>query len=397
MTPHAQDLEAFRADVRAWLGANVPPNWRETVAASSDESFRRFQLEWLETLRSGGLLAPEWPVEYGGPGLSPEQQIVVHEEMARYPAPRLGLYIVSLYHVFHTLVAFGTEEQKAQHLPAILQGEIWCQGFSEPSAGSDLASLRTRAVREGDEYVVNGQKVWSSYAMDASWCILLVRTDPEASKTHGITFLLMDMKSPGITVKPIKQATGNQEFNEIFLDDVRIPVSNRVGEENQGWQIAQVTLSAERGPGAIEMAERLGAIVERLRKETVLRFGGADRVPAELARSLVGYWTRAQLLREMCVGMLLNPGASPAGDYESSVFKLVFASTLQALLHEMLEFADQDTFFAADPLRGEGFDSRNLLLDYLGSYEWTIAGGTNDIQRNLISERVLGLPREARW
>ncbi|MDQ0691369.1 alkylation response protein AidB-like acyl-CoA dehydrogenase [Arthrobacter sp. W4I7] len=383
--------------VREWLIAHVPENWREQLRGSSHDEYVQFQQWWLKELRAGGLLAPHWPVEWGGGGRTLEEQVVLYEEMARFPAPRPNIHLVGLHHTFHTLLAAGTEEQRAKHLPAILDGEIWCQGFSEPEAGSDLASLRTRAERDGDVYVVNGQKVWSSYAADAKWCLLLARTDHQVSKTQGITFLLMEMDSPGITVRPIRQATGNQEFSEVFLDNVRIPVENLVGEENQGWQLAQVTLAAERGPGAIEMAERVRAAIDRLIVDTVRRYGDSQRVPTEVKAALSRYWSRAEMLRELCIQMIFASQQTRSTGYESSVIKLVFSELLQDLTHYATELSGPLEHYRAEPMPGEGWDSHNWLLDYIGSYEWTIAGGTNDIQRNLISERILDLPREPRW
>jgi alkylation response protein AidB-like acyl-CoA dehydrogenase len=253
MTGELTGLEEFRTRVRAWAQEHVPAGWEETYRDADEEQLLEFQRQWLRQLREGGFAVPHWDRQHGGGGYSLAEQVVIFEEFARANAPRMRAFFVAFNHAYATLREGGTPEQQARLLPAILDGQTWCQGFSEPGAGSDLASLRTRAVREGDHYVVNGQKIWSSGASRSDYCLLLTRTDPDAPKRKGITFLLMDMRSPGIDVRPIKQATGQSEFSELFLTDVHVPVENRVGEENDGWRIAQATLSSERGPSILEL------------------------------------------------------------------------------------------------------------------------------------------------
>ena len=223
----------------------------------TDEEFVAFQKAWFATLHSAGYAVPHWPREWGG-GMSVAEQVVLYQELAAHDAPRLVLAFVGIHHAASTLLVAGTDEQRRRHLPAILDGEIWVQGFSEPEAGSDLASLRTSARRDGDHYVVNGQKVWASGGMHADWCLLLARTDPDAPKRKGISYFLMDMTTPGIDVRPIRNAIGDSHFCEVFLNDVGIPAANLVGAENAGWQVAQATLGAERGMTMLELAERLG-------------------------------------------------------------------------------------------------------------------------------------------
>jgi alkylation response protein AidB-like acyl-CoA dehydrogenase len=240
------DLDDFRAEVRAWCVAHVPAGWREAQTGVAEEAFVAFQLEWFQELRRAGYAVPHWPAEWGG-GMPVAQQVVLYQELAAHDAPRLVLAFVSIHHAASTLLVAGTDEQRQRHLPAILDGEVWCQGFSEPEAGSDLAGLRTTARRDGDRFVVNGQKLWASGARHADWCLLLARSDPDAPKRKGISYLLLDMRSPGIDVRPIRNALGDSHFCEVFLDDVEVPEANLVGPEHGGWQVAQSTLSAERG------------------------------------------------------------------------------------------------------------------------------------------------------
>ncbi|MEY4721104.1 MAG: hypothetical protein RIQ46_829, partial [Pseudomonadota bacterium] len=239
------DLQALRAQVRAFLAEQAPRGWRE--ASRTQEDFVATQRQWFGKLVDAGYAIPHWPAEWPGGGRSLAEQKVIYEELAGADCPRLLLSFVSTYHAFATLHECANAEQKARYLPGILKGETWCQGFSEPGAGSDLAAIKTRAERQGDVYVINGQKVWSTMAQYADHCLLLVRTSTEKAKQAGITYLLMDMKSPGVTVKPIHQIQGDEEFAEIFLDNVEVPVANRVGDEGAGWAVAQATLASERG------------------------------------------------------------------------------------------------------------------------------------------------------
>ena len=249
-------LDELRRDVREWCETHIPKDWQDQQRGASFDELVAFLRWWGAELRATGLLAPHWPKEWGG-GFSIPEQVVIAEELARGGAPRNGLYHVGVFNAAPTLVHSATPEQQQRFLPGILDGEVWCQGFSEPNAGSDLASLQTRAVLDGDNYVVTGQKVWTSWAQVADWCMLLVRTDPEASKHKGITLLVVDMHSPGIEVRPIKQAYGASDFNEVFFDEVVVPVDQRIGRENDGWAVAQGTLAAERAIFILEMTERL--------------------------------------------------------------------------------------------------------------------------------------------
>jgi alkylation response protein AidB-like acyl-CoA dehydrogenase len=290
-----------------------------------------------------------------------------------------------------TLAEWGTEEQKARHLPAILNGEIWCQGFSEPNAGSDLASLKTRAHRDGDDYVVNGQKIWSTLGQHADYCLLLVRTDATGPKQAGITFLLMDMKSPGVECRPIRQITGDEEFAEIFLTDVRIPVANRIGEENQGWRVAQTTLSSERGVTIFELAERLSW--SRWRLLEAISDGNGAVADDQLRREAVDVFTKIEALRALVRAMMSNMMAGKDIGGTASIVKQLYAQVLREFTALGLR-ADPSSQLLAPFTLGGGHETGNWFFDYMNSFMWTIAGGTNEIQRNIISERVLGMPRE---
>lgn len=392
MSDRALQLDRLRSETRAWLEQNIPPRWRERMTNPTTEEFLAFQREWMKTLVSGGLATSHWEAGWPGGGRSLEEQIVIVEELARADAPRLILYFISLYHAAMTLTEWGTEEQKAKHLPAILNGEIWCQGFSEPNAGSDLASLKTRAVRDGDHYVVDGQKIWSTLGQYADYCLLLVRTDTSVPKQAGITFLLMDMRSPGVEVRPIRQITGDEEFAEIFLTGVRIPVANRLGDENAGWRIAQTTLNSERGLTILELSERLSR--SRWRLLQAMNCGDNGMVEDDqLRREAVDVFTKIEALSALVKEMMAKLVAGQDVGGSASMIKLFYAQTLReyTALGQRVSLAAQ----VHHPFTlGGGHETGNWSFDYMNSFMWTIAGGSNEIQRNIISERVLGMPRE---
>lgn len=250
-------IEALRQEVRAWLQNNVPVGWRAAMTNVEQDNFVSLQQEWFSKLSMAGYATPHWPEGWLGGGRSLAQQKVIFEEVARADAPRLILYFVALYHAACTLFECGTVQQREKYLQGILNGKIWCQGFSEPNAGSDLASLRTKAELRGDRYIINGQKTWSTMAQYADYCLLLTRTDNSGPPQAGLTYLLLDMKSKGVSVRPISQITGDDEFAEIFFDDVEVPVEDRVGEEGEGWAVAQATLASERGLTLVELTQRM--------------------------------------------------------------------------------------------------------------------------------------------
>jgi alkylation response protein AidB-like acyl-CoA dehydrogenase len=389
MTAETVDLEEFRATVRSWCDDHVPKDWRTTQLDVPEDEYVRFQKWWFEELRQAGFAVPHWPKEWGG-GMSLGEQMVLFQELATHDAPRLVLSFVSIHHAASTLLEAGTDEQRQRHLPAILDGEIWVQGFSEPEAGSDLASLKTTARRDGDSYVVNGQKLWASGAQHADWCLLLARTDPAAPKRKGISYFLMDMRTPGIDIRPIKQATGDAHFAEMFLDDVVIPASQLVGAENAGWQVAQSTRGAERGMTMLELVERLWIAGFRWLVETSKPV--ADD-PLVIDR-LVQIETDITALRGLCRNVVRGHDAGTIGPADASIVKLFYSELLQRMMGFASEVAGLPTHLALHKPMSSGWESGAWVLDFICSWEWTIPAGTSEIQRNIIGERGLGLPRE---
>jgi len=385
----------FRDELRAWLRANLPDGWGETVFEPTDEEARaRFRLEWEKTLHRGGWSGINWPIKYGGRGATLVEQGIFAEELARARAPE-GLNIIGRNLVSATLMRHGTEAQCLRYLPKILSGEeVWCQGFSEPNAGSDLASLRCRAERDGGHFVINGQKIWTSYAQYSNWCILLVRTDPTVPKHKGISILLVDMRTPGITIRPLKQISGESEFNETFFENVRVPVDNLVGELNGGWKSAMTTLAAERGP-----EDALGRQIRFKQELDLLLSTAADVRRGEtraiddpvlrqkLARSIVDL----EIMRLNCLrsfsraikGIPLGPEASMMKLYWSHVSQDMYETALE-VLGPRAPLTGGDALSAA---------SGRFQLSFLHSRAFTIYSGSSEIMRSIIAERVLGLPK----
>ncbi|MFA7511590.1 MAG: acyl-CoA dehydrogenase family protein [Mycolicibacterium vanbaalenii] len=386
----SQSQAQFRQQVRAWCRDHVPADWRDTQTGVGDEEFVRFQKAWFAELHSAGYAVPHWPAEWGG-GLPVDRQVVLYQELAAHDAPRLVLAFVGIHHAASTLLVAGTDEQRRRHLPAILDGEIWVQGFSEPEAGSDLAVLRTTARRAGDEFVVNGQKLWASGGMHADWCLLLARTDPDAPKrpgarkSAGISYFLMDMTTPGVDVRPIRNAIGDSHFCEIFLDDVRIPAANLIGAENNGWQVAQATLGAERGLTMLELAERLGNAGFRWLVQS------APVDDPIVADRLAGFETEITGLRGLCRQIVERGATGPA---DASIVKLYYSELLQRLTDFAVEIGGPEAHTVLAKPMSSGWESGSWVLDFVGSWEWTIPGGASEIQRTIIAERGLGLPRE---
>ena len=395
-----ESVDQFRARVRGWCEENVPKGWRETQAGAADESIVAFQQQWRATLQAGGFLAPNWPKSLGGSDLPLPQQAVLAEELARADAPRLVMYQVAINNAAPAILHFGTDEQKNRFLPGIQNGEVWCQGFSEPGAGSDLAALSTRADRHGDVYVLNGQKIWTSWAKHADWCFVLARTDRDAPKRRGISYLLMDMRSPGVTVRPIKQATGAAEFCELFLNDVEVPVANRLGPENQGWQVAQTTLASERGVAILELAERLHRNGIQQLIQNAAGWTTEDGVPAlsdpAIREELAGLYGEVQILRQLCRSLIDSMVSRGGVGTEASIIKLYYSELLQRLMDYGARLHGLPGQIQHQLLLSGGWETGNWLADFVNSFSWTIAGGTNEIQRNIIGEQHLGLPREPR-
>ncbi|WP_406211210.1 acyl-CoA dehydrogenase family protein [Streptomyces decoyicus] len=378
---YTQEEEDFRARLRSWLGT-VLPGLPAKPAATDWPGRRAYDTAWQRMLYDAGYAGLHWPEDAGGQGATPTQHLIFLEETERAGAPYVGANFVGLLHAGPTLAAEGTADQRARWLPPILRGdEIWCQGFSEPDAGSDLAALRTRAVRDGDTYVVSGAKIWTSHAEVADWCELLVRTDPAAPKHRGISWLAMPMDAPGVTVRPLRTLAGSAEFAEVFLDEVRIPVAHRVGAENDGWRVTMVTLSFERGTafvGEVVACRRvLGALARAARAngrwdDAVLR-----RRLGRLHAQFAALWR----LTQWNVSEAQQGGGVPGTG--GSVFKLHYSQARQELY---------DT--AAEVLGAGALDAdHEWVADRLSSLSYTIAAGTSQIQQNIVAERILGLPK----
>ncbi len=389
-------LEELRGSIRGWCAATVPSDWRDRQRGASHAEMVEFLRWWGSRLREAGLLAPHWPKEWGG-GFSVPEQVVIAEELARGDVPRNALYHVAIFNVAPTLLHSGTADQRERFLPGIWNGEIWCQGYSEPNAGSDLASLQTRAVRDGDRFVVNGQKVWTSWAREADWCMLLVRTDPDASKHRGISCLIVDMHSAGIDIRPIRQAWGPADFNEVFFDDVVVPVENLIGAENDGWAVAQGTLAVERAISILEMTEKLrcngieAAVAEAgaLRLERGESAIGDSMIREQLAACYAEVHVLRHLLNEMIDDIVR--GADVSGT--SSIIKVFYSELLLRLMGLMTDLQGVAGQVDEPVIACAGWETGFWMNDYIHAFGWLIGGGTNEIQRNVIGERMLGLPR----
>ncbi len=380
--------EAYRLKLRSWLQDHMPA---EAMPYDQDEAFA-YRRDWQRQLYEGGWVGIHWPKAYGGQGATLVQQAIYAQETARAQAPQpangLGISIVG-----PTLMAHGTEEQKKRYIPKILNAdEIWCQGFSEPNSGSDLASLQTKAVLDGDEFVVNGQKIWTSLGQYADWCILLVRTDTDAPKHRGITFLLVDMHSPGVTVRPLKQITGHAEFNETFFDNVRVPREHAIGEINEGWRIAMTTLTYERGISTlatqVRMQQHLEAMTDYARHTQ--RNGHTLSQDPVLRQKLAEAHIRVEImLLNLYRGITAQLRGQPPGP-EASLAKLYWSEldkSMQELGMSMQGPYSQLTRESKHAVPGD------WQYNFLRSRAGTIYSGTSEIQKNIIGERVLGLPK----
>ena len=379
--------EAFRADVRAFFQAELPPDhWRmQNDRDEVSEAEAAFGRRFVQRLADRGWLTLHWPTEFGGLGASPMQQLIFNEESGYFKAPGGGMGVQM---AGPSIMHHGTDAQKEKHLSAIANGEeVWCQGFSEPGSGSDLASLQTRAVLDGDDYVVNGQKIWTSGAHHADWCMLLVRTDPDAPKHRGITYLLMDMKSPGVTVRPLVNMLGSHAFNEIFLEDVRVPRSNVVGEENRGWYVATTTLDYERS--GISRIAWGGRVLEEM--AAYIRGHAALRTP-RIRSQLADLWIASEASRLLAyrVTWLQSQGQVP--NYEASMSK-VFGSEVQAAITRMGVNLIGLTGQLRPGSAGDPPFWGAMPEAYMGITSYSVAAGTSEIQRNIIATRGLGLPR----
>jgi len=387
------DLDTFRAEARIWLEENCPAEMREPMKGDKDACWggRNFTFQsdaqklWLERMVAQGWTVPTWPKEYGGAGLSRKEEIVLIQEMRRINA-RLPLMSFGIWMLGPALLKFGTDEQKAEHLPPIARGEIrWCQGYSEPGAGSDLASLKTKAEDKGDHYIVNGQKVWTSYADQADWIFCLVRTDNTGKKHHGISFVLFDMETEGVEARPIKLISGRSPFCETFLSDVKVLKKNLVGEEHKGWSIAKYLLTHER-----EMIGNQEGVTRPLHEIAAGSLGLEDgkladpMLRAKVAEAEIDEWafnlTMKRKLAEAKAGVSLGADSSMLKYYGTELNKRKFELMMDATGHEGLEWESERS--------NDGKMARNWLRTKGNSIE----GGTSEVQLNIISKHILQLP-----
>jgi alkylation response protein AidB-like acyl-CoA dehydrogenase len=385
---------AFRARARDWLEKNVPSDWRERAARGQIQEVCR---EWQRIKYDAGWACLNWPKEYGGQGLSPIQSVIWAQEESKVAPPSAAMLVVGLGMTGPMLMVHGTEAQKKRHLPPMARADvIWCQLFSEPAGGSDLAALRTRAVREGDEWVVNGQKIWSSGAHQSDWGILVTRTDPTVPKHKGLTFFVVDMKTPGIEPRPIKQISGAAHFNEVYLTDVRIPDANRIGAVGEGWNVAMTILMNERlAVGSTGGAGGIGASWESLfdLARTLEGEDGPVIRDAAVREKLADWYVREAGIRNVNARTIsaLSRGATPGP--EASISKLVQGPQKQNMASFAMDLQDMAGGIidpAVAPLHAA------FQHSLLGSPAGRIAGGTDEIMRNIIAERVLGLPGDIR-
>jgi alkylation response protein AidB-like acyl-CoA dehydrogenase len=388
----------FRQEARTWLGANLPEGWgrpgfqkpQKPQTPAQEVAFLR---QWQRTLYDGGWAGLDWPEEYGGRGIGIIESLIYNEEYTRARGPNQISMSVGTSLVGPTLIAEGADWQKERFLQPILKGEeVWCQGFSEPNAGSDLASLRTRGEVVGDEIVVNGQKTWTSFAQQSDWCILVVRSDPAAARHKGLSFLLVDMKSPGITIRPLIEMTGHNWFNEVFFDEVRVPIANVVGEIDKGWDIVMTTLAVERGSSS--QHARLSADVDLLidAAKRTPRGEGATAADDPLVRQqLAGFASEAMIMRMSVYrnAQALEKTGIPGP--EGSTLKVFWSELDQRVKNAALDILGPSAMVPeGDP---SAVDDGYWAYEMLWSRAATIYAGTSEVQRNIISTRVLGLPR----
>jgi alkylation response protein AidB-like acyl-CoA dehydrogenase len=385
--------QQFRAELREWLGDVLP-----SVGPEPDRedwpARRAWDTGWQRMLFDAGYAGINWPKEFGGRGATPTEHLIFIEETERARAPYVGMNFVGLLHAGPTLIAEASDEQKTFHLPGILTGDhVWCQGFSEPNAGSDLAGLRTRAVRDGEDYVINGQKIWTSFGHMADYCEMLVRTDPEAPKHKGISWLIVPMDTPGIDIRPLETMEGTAEFCEVFFDDVHVPVANRVGDENDGWRVAMVTLSFERGTAfvsdllvSMELVRDLAELAKTITSNGATRWEDAG-LRREIGR-IAAEFDALLALTKRNISQAQRTGLVGVG---GNVFKLAWSDLRQHLGDVAMRLLDRASLSlddVADLPTGQHVHGRFYALSM------TIAAGTTQVNKNIVGERVLGLPKD---
>jgi alkylation response protein AidB-like acyl-CoA dehydrogenase len=387
------EQEAFRARVQQFLHDNLPPGWGKAGFRPPGMSMTEFLKDWQRRLYDNGFLGMAWPKEYGGQGASQVDMAIFNEEVARVRAPG-PLNVLGISMAGPTIITYGSDYQKKRFLSKILDcDEIWCQGFSEPNSGSDVAAAKTRAELKGDEFIVNGQKVWTTLAHIADWCMLLVRTDPDAPKHRGLSYLLVDMKTPGVTVKPLRQMTGESEFNEVFFDDVHVPRENLLGGLNEGWRVATTTLMNERGTAALASVMRYRIVFDEiadLARNTIRNGEHSTRDPV-VRQQLAQFYVELEMMRFNAYRTFskILKGGNPGP--EGSISKLAWSELNQ----RMQEFVMSLEGPASQLVKGSphAVQSGRWQYHFLRSRANTIEAGTSEIQRNIIAERVLGLPK----
>lgn len=374
---------AWRKEVRTFITSEAPAALQAGGEQGENALFGRMGAikEWRDKVVKKGWIAPSWPARYGGADMSVVDQFVMNEEFAESGVPgNLGGFGVMM--IGPTIIEHGTEEQKSHHLGRIVRGEvIWCQGYSEPGAGSDLASLQTRGVRDGDDYVINGQKIWTTGAQYADWMYMLVRTDPDAPKHRGITYVLVDMKSPGVTVRPLTTLAGTQTFNEVFFEDVRVPVANRIGDENRGWYVGTTTLDFERSSigSAIGVRKALEGLIKQSKSEnSEVSFERNPKVKAEF----VERWIECEVAKMLSYRVVSMQVSGKIPNYEASMCKMFSSELSQRIANLSMHLYGM-----------HGNVKNRSAMGYMQAVSSTIAGGTTEIQKGIIATRGLGLPR----
>ncbi len=380
----------WRKEVHSFLQTEMPAGLRDADGEGGLFGRGPAMAEWRKRVAAKGWIAPHWPKEYGGAGMGAKDQFIMNEEFAEAEAPNVGGFGVMM--IGPTLITHGSEEQKKRFLPSILKGEmVWCQGYSEPGAGSDLASLQTRAVRDGDDYVINGQKIWTTGAQYADWMYMLARTDPDAPKHRGISMFLFDMKSPGVSVRPLTTMAGAQSFNEVFFDNVRVPALQRVGEENRGWYVGATLLDFERsGIGS--------AVGVRKQLERMLSYVGPEmdklafKTRSNLRLEFADRWIEANMAKWLSYRVISMQAAGQIPNHEASVTKLYMSEMQQRIAALGMHMAGLRGMIY-DPKSPHAVMGGRVAISYVGSVSSSIAGGSSEIQRNIIATRGLGLPR----
>ncbi|MEM7339126.1 MAG: acyl-CoA dehydrogenase family protein [Actinomycetota bacterium] len=400
---YTEQAATFREKIQAFLAEHLPANW-EGIGALDHEQAAEFAQQWRNTLRDNRLLAANWPSEYGGAGLSELESVILAEEFQKAGVPTgTGNDVFGIQMVGNTIIEWGTEEQKQHFLPRIISGEdLWCQGYSEPNAGSDLANLGCKAELDGDEWVINGQKIWTSAGHMANWIFVLTRTEPEAAKHRGITFLLVPMDQPGVEVRPIQMISGESEFNEVFFTDARTPRENVVGEVNGGWAVAMTLLGFERGEAAATTPVAFRGELDRL-LDLARQRGVAD--DPKIRQQLAWCYSKVEIMRYLGMRTLTQflAGSRPGAD--ASIFKLYWSEYHKVATELAVDILGPDGMHFVGKLPSSSFstdspgapnDSGSWLGTFLNARAGTIYAGTSQVQRNIIGEMVLGLPKEPR-